>query len=360
MIPKKESIDNSFAKFNTIITSLKVLDEDFSSKNCVKKFLRALHPKWRAKVTKIEESKNLTTLSLDELIGNLKVYEEIIKKDYKTVKSKREQSRYIALKARKEYSNDDNSTSGSKDEKYAMAVRDFKKFFKRRGRFAFVGGSCSDSNEDEEENKKTKSILWLKLPMRLQGKYANGLRLLVKELLLQKYLLNAASVSSASAKIPVSALPNVDTLNGHVDCESKTISSEEMKESWSKWTYLNGAAMTRAFRQKKNQPTMPSWHSLLQVLPVLIMRYQLGKGYHVVPPPYTGTFMPPKPDLVFHDAPNVHETVHTAFNVELSLTKPDIDLSHTHRPSALIIEDWVFDSEDDSEAELTQNAPSFV
>nr|GEU54085.1 hypothetical protein [Tanacetum cinerariifolium] len=31
-------------------------------------------------------------------------------------------------------------------------------------------------------------------------------------------------------------------------------------------------AMIRAFRQKKNQPTMPSWHSPPQVLPVLIMR----------------------------------------------------------------------------------------
>nr|GEW56430.1 hypothetical protein [Tanacetum cinerariifolium] len=33
-------------------------------------------------------------------------------------------------------------------------------------------------------------------------------------------------------------------------------------------------------------------------------RYQSGDGYHVVPPPYTGTFMPPKHDLVFHNAPN--------------------------------------------------------
>nr|GEU35389.1 hypothetical protein [Tanacetum cinerariifolium] len=81
-------------------------------------------------------------------------------------------------------------------------------------------------------------------------------------------------------------------------------------------------------------------------------RYQLGEGYHAVPPPYTGTFMPPKPDLVFHDAPNVNETVHTPFNVKLSPTKPNNDLSHTHMPSAPIIEDWVSDSEDDSEAEL--------
>nr|GEV58819.1 putative reverse transcriptase domain-containing protein [Tanacetum cinerariifolium] len=68
-------------------------------------------------------------------------------------------------------------------------------------------------------------------------------------------------------------------------------------------------------------------------------RYHSGDGYHVVPPPYTGTFMPPKPDLVFHDAPTINETDHTAFNVDLSPTKPDKDLSHTHRPSAPIIED---------------------
>ncbi|GJS40472.1 hypothetical protein Tco_0565515 [Tanacetum coccineum] len=100
MIPEEESIDNAFAKFNTIITSLKALDESFSSKNCVRKFLRALHPKWRAKVTAIEELKNLT-LFHRRTFRNLKVYEEVIKKDSETVKSKREQSRSIALKAEK-------------------------------------------------------------------------------------------------------------------------------------------------------------------------------------------------------------------------------------------------------------------
>ncbi|GJY68244.1 hypothetical protein Tco_0471226, partial [Tanacetum coccineum] len=74
--------------------------------NYVRKFLRALHPKWIAKVSVIEESKDLTSLSLDELIGN--------------------------LKAKKESSDEECSTSSSEDEEYAMAVRDFKKFFKRR------------------------------------------------------------------------------------------------------------------------------------------------------------------------------------------------------------------------------------
>ncbi|GKB42970.1 retrovirus-related pol polyprotein from transposon TNT 1-94 [Tanacetum coccineum] len=132
VISEDESIDSAFARFNTIITSLKDLDEENSSKNYVRKFLRALHPKWRAKVTAIEESENLTSLSLDELIGNLKIHEMIIKKDSKIVKAKGE-IKSLALKAKKESSDKESSTSGSEEEEYTMAVRDFKKFFKRRG-----------------------------------------------------------------------------------------------------------------------------------------------------------------------------------------------------------------------------------
>nr|GEX03571.1 hypothetical protein [Tanacetum cinerariifolium]GEX47867.1 hypothetical protein [Tanacetum cinerariifolium] len=70
----------------------------------------------------------------------------------------------------------------------------------------------------------------------------------------------------------------------------------------------------------------------------------------------------PKPDLVFHDAPTVNETVLTAFNVKLSTTKPTQDLYQLHRPSAPIIEDWVSDSKDEYEGEpmTAQKAPSFV
>ncbi|GKA15332.1 zf-CCHC domain-containing protein [Tanacetum coccineum] len=94
-IPEEESIDNAFAIFNTIITSLKALDEGFSSKNYIRKFLRALHPKWRAK------------------------------NDSEMVKGKREQNRSLSLKAKKESSDKDSSTFDNEDEEYAIAVRDF-------------------------------------------------------------------------------------------------------------------------------------------------------------------------------------------------------------------------------------------
>ncbi|GJX46615.1 retrovirus-related pol polyprotein from transposon TNT 1-94 [Tanacetum coccineum] len=165
------------------------------------------------KVTEIEESKNLTTLPLEELIGNLKVYEEVIKKDFETVKGKKEQSRSLALKVKKEVSDEDSSSSDSEDEEYAMAVKEFKKFFKRRGRFvrqprgdrktfqrsrndgygkserkcfrcgdpnhligecskppknndqrAFIGGAWSDNGEDEVEKTKDETCLVAQAP----------------------------------------------------------------------------------------------------------------------------------------------------------------------------------------------------
>ncbi|GJR81393.1 serine/threonine-protein kinase D6PK [Tanacetum coccineum] len=120
---EEESVDSGFAIFNTIITSLKALDEGFSSKNYVRKFLRALHPKWRAKVTAIEESKDLSSLALDELNDNLKVHEVVMEKDSIIYKGKKERVKSIALKAKKESSDDETLTSGSDDEEYAMAER---------------------------------------------------------------------------------------------------------------------------------------------------------------------------------------------------------------------------------------------
>ncbi|GJR30987.1 retrovirus-related pol polyprotein from transposon TNT 1-94 [Tanacetum coccineum] len=143
-------------RFNTIITSLKALDEGYSSKNYVMKFLRALHPKWRAKVTAIEELKDLTSLSLDELIENLKVYKMIIKKDSEIVKAKGER-KSLALKAKKESSDEECSTSGSKDEEYAMTARDFKKFIKRRGRFVRPPRNDKKTFQRSRDDKNSKS-----------------------------------------------------------------------------------------------------------------------------------------------------------------------------------------------------------
>ncbi|GKC92866.1 UBN2 domain-containing protein, partial [Tanacetum coccineum] len=129
-----------FTRFNAIVTSLKSLDLDYSSKNHVRKFFRALPLKWRAKVTAIKEAKDLATLPLDELIRNLKVYEMVLDNggvDSKTIKEK---VKSLALKAkitREQTSNDSDSQDESdKDideeeeaEAFNLMARNFCKFF---------------------------------------------------------------------------------------------------------------------------------------------------------------------------------------------------------------------------------------
>nr|GEX75173.1 hypothetical protein [Tanacetum cinerariifolium] len=90
---------------------------------------------------------------------------------------------------------------------------------------------------------------------------------------------------------------------------------------------------------------------------ILRCKFVPSGGYHVVLPPVAGTFMPPKPDLVFHTPPS-DENEHLAFNVQLSPTKPEQDLSS--RPSVPNIEDWVFDSEEDDMPQVTKDVPSFA
>ncbi|GKD93267.1 hypothetical protein Tco_1373104 [Tanacetum coccineum] len=110
---------------------------------------------------KVTLAKDLTSLSLDELIGNLKVYETLIKKDSEIVKAKGER-KSLALKAKKESSDDEISTSGSEDEECGDSnhlIRECLKPPKDKNQRAFVGGSWSNSSGEDDEKAKHKTCL---------------------------------------------------------------------------------------------------------------------------------------------------------------------------------------------------------
>ncbi|GJY97153.1 retrovirus-related pol polyprotein from transposon TNT 1-94 [Tanacetum coccineum] len=126
VISEDESIDSAFARFNTIITSLK---------------------------------------ALDELFGNLKVHEMIIKKDYEIVKAKVKR-KSLALKAKKESSDEECSTFESEDEEYAMAMRRPESSYWRMSKPAerqepksICRSSWSDSGEEDDEKVNNETCL---------------------------------------------------------------------------------------------------------------------------------------------------------------------------------------------------------
>ncbi|GJZ42234.1 zf-CCHC domain-containing protein [Tanacetum coccineum] len=148
-ISHEETIDSSFTRFNAIVTSLKSLSPDYSSKNHVRKFLRALPLKWRAKVTAIEEDKDLATLPLDELSGNLKVYEMVLDNDGVGSKTTKEKVKSLALKAKvtREKTSDDSDSQGGSDEDIDEEESEASIYW--------LGTSASRSNSFKEKGRES-------------------------------------------------------------------------------------------------------------------------------------------------------------------------------------------------------------
>nr|GEU72310.1 retrovirus-related Pol polyprotein from transposon TNT 1-94 [Tanacetum cinerariifolium] len=371
-----ESLAQIHDRLQKLISQLEILGESLPQEDINLKFLRSLPTEWRTHTLIWRNKTDLEEQNLDDLFNSLKIYEDEVK------------------------SSSFASTSTQN--------------------IAFVSSQNTDST-----NEPISAV---------------------------------ASVSVSSVKIHVSALPNVDTLsnamvmltvrarrfllrtgrnlgaNGptsmgfdmsKVECYNCHRKGHFAREcSVMVWT-----AMTGAFRQKKNQPTMPSWHLPPQVLSVLKMRLESVEARLLVYQQNETVFEEdiklPKLEVQLIDnalvvlrqkfekaeqerndlklklekfqtfsknlsqllASQTNDKTGLGYNNQVftnfmfdcdkmfssktdeslpasliydSPTKPDQDLSHTHRPSAPIIEDWVSDSEDDSDAEISQNVPGFV
>ncbi|GJR25294.1 hypothetical protein Tco_1101526 [Tanacetum coccineum] len=93
-------------------------------------------------------------------------------------------------------------------------------------------------------------------------------------------------------------------------------------------------------------------------------RFKIGEGFHAVPPPYTGNYMPSRLDLSFAGLDDyVYKTKVSENETSISKTSKDIlEKPKTVRPSAPIIEDWDIDSDHDSvfRPKLDQTKPKFT
>ena len=70
-----ESFDEFYAKLKDIVNSAFNLGEQILEPKIVRKVLRSLPERFHADITVIKESKDLDSIPLIELIGNLQTYE---------------------------------------------------------------------------------------------------------------------------------------------------------------------------------------------------------------------------------------------------------------------------------------------
>ena len=118
-----ESFDEFYAKLKDIINSAFNLGETIPKPKVVRKVLRSLPERFHAKITAIEESKDINSIPLMELVGNLQTYELGLTRIGKGSKSKS-----MSLKAK---SNETDESSDDEDSKMKSYItRQFKKFMK--------------------------------------------------------------------------------------------------------------------------------------------------------------------------------------------------------------------------------------
>src|SRR5688572_25513592 len=120
-----ESIHEMHTRFSLITNELKCLGEPIHPSKQLRKLLRVLPKSWEIKVDAITEAKDLKTLTMDEIIGNLHTH-ELIKQQDPSKDTKRDKS--LALKAAL-------SDDSEKDEDMAHLTHIFKQIVRKQGRF---------------------------------------------------------------------------------------------------------------------------------------------------------------------------------------------------------------------------------
>ncbi|GJX27475.1 retrovirus-related pol polyprotein from transposon TNT 1-94 [Tanacetum coccineum] len=129
-ISNAENIDSGFKQFNAIVTSLKYLDPDNSSKNHVRKFLRALPLKWKAKV-----------------------YEMVVDNNGVEAKTTKEKVKSLALKAKftREKTSDDSDMVIDSIKAIVIALETKAVESKDKREFATIAGDSEDGDEHQKD-----------------------------------------------------------------------------------------------------------------------------------------------------------------------------------------------------------------
>ena len=136
--------DKFYVKLKDIVNSTFNLSDHIPEPKIVRNVLKSLPERFHAKITVIEESKDIDTIPLTGLIGNLQTYELGFTRLGKGTKSKN-----MALKAK---SNETDEYSDNEDSKMkSYIIRQFKKFIKN----ANVKGFDKDRKQSSSSQFKS-------------------------------------------------------------------------------------------------------------------------------------------------------------------------------------------------------------
>nr|GFB10689.1 hypothetical protein [Tanacetum cinerariifolium] len=378
-----EGLDQIHDRIQKLVSQLEIHGASLSQEDVNLKFLRSLLSEWKTHTLIWQNKTDLEDKSLDDLFNSLKIYESEVKHSSSigtdshnlafvlstptdsTTDSISDAINVSAVGIKLTASTLPNVDSLSNainvddleemDLKWQMAMLTMRtrRFLQKTGRNLGANGPTSmgfDMNKTDLESVEARLLVYKQNESVLE----DNIKLLNIEVQLRD-----TSLTTLRQKLDTTEKER-DDLN--MKLEKFQTSSKRLTDLLASQTskksglWYNSQVFTKAMFDCDNYYSSESDCNSLP-LSNLYDRFVPSGGYHAVPPSMTGTFMPPKLDLVFHTPPS-DENEHLAFNVQISPTRPKQDLSS--RPSAPIIEDWVSDSEEDNMPQVSKDVPSFA
>ncbi|GJT40074.1 hypothetical protein Tco_0939939, partial [Tanacetum coccineum] len=356
-----EGLDQTYDRLQKLISQLEILGETISQEDMNLMFLRSLLSEWKTHTLIWRNKSDLDTLSMDDLYNNLKIYET----EDKWSSSSNQNSQNVAFVSSNN-SGSSNQAYGSNsvntDTKSLVAqdrLRLFK-FFKLITEVSTCSKACLKSYETLKEHYDNLTKDFNKSQINV-GAYKACLESV--EARLEVYKKNEAVFEEniKILKLDIMLRDNALTeLRNKFEKERDDLKlTLEKFENSSK--NLSKLLDIQASDKFKTDVGFDSQVFDSQVFDSLDNdKYKTSKGYHVVPPPYTGNFMPPKPDLVLDDG---EEYVFSESITSVPIVSSSEVKTSESKPKSVsepLIEDWISDSEDKIELSLSLKKENLV
>ncbi|GJV30623.1 hypothetical protein Tco_1387071 [Tanacetum coccineum] len=325
---RSEGLDKTYDRFQKLISQLEIHGEVISQEDTNLKLLRSLPSAWNTQTLIMRNKSDLETLSMDDLYNNLKVYEAEIK-GQSSSSSNSHNVAFVSL---------DNTSSTNKAVNTAHDVS-----------AASSQGQASSST------------------------YADDVIYQAEEGPTDFALLSHSSLGSSSSDTELE-----EALKEKDDLKLKLENFEESSKNLTKLINSQISAKDKiglGYDSQINESeavhsVFNSRESDVDDSPVND-RFKTSEGFHVVPPPYTRNYKPPRPDLSFAGLDEsvfmsaVRKTTTSVPKTETSISKTSKDIIEkpkTVRPSASIIEEWDTDNDNDSvfRPKSNQTKPKFT
>ncbi|GJX32847.1 ribonuclease H-like domain-containing protein [Tanacetum coccineum] len=358
-----EGLDKAYDRFQKLISLLEVHGAAVSNEDANQKFLRALPSSWNNVALIMRNKTGIDDLDIDDLYNNLKVFEADIKSFDKTkvecfnCHRRGHFARECRAPRNQGNMNGDAGYRSRDNTRRTVPVETSDALVVQDNALIMQDGLGYDWRSDTElglesveaqlvvhqknEAVYEEKIAVLEFEVKDKGNAVTRLTNQLEQTLKEKEDLKAKLEQFETSSKNLNKL-----INSQISSKDKTGLGygDQLNENDSSGSELfNSVFDSRSSDGDDNQTND---------------RFKKDNGYHVVPPPLTGNYMPPLADLSFAGLddsvyrPTTNKTSASVSQVETSITPPsntsvEMPRVESVRPSGVIIEDWVSDDDED-------------